>query len=168
MKSCGFFSVLKDLTSEVSGESDHCFSNFFRVAGAVVAVQQDLAEVFEGRRQGHHESVELFLVFAKVDHEEAAFKNKVTQNLMSTISKLRFTEGSVEHGSAAHFGHGHADTQEGVVLGRVMREQEADFLQFHEFSHGSVADAEIAQELESLGNDGLGRTPILQIGDATM
>ena len=60
-------------------------------------VEEDLAQRFEGLRDGEHEGVELVLVLAQVDQEKPP-------------------EGRVEHGAAPHLGNGHGNAQERVVL----------------------------------------------------
>ena len=60
-------------------------------------VEEDLSERLEGLRDGEHEGVELVLVLAEVDHEEAPQRR-------------------VEHGPAAHLRHRHGHAQERVVL----------------------------------------------------
>ena len=51
------------------------------------------------------------------------------------------------------------------MLGRVVREQEGHLLQLDQLADGAVAHAQVGQQLEGLGDDGLGAAPVLQVGD---
>ena len=51
------------------------------------------------------------------------------------------------------------------MLRRVVRQQEPDLLQLDQLAHRAVADAEVAQQLQGLGDDGLRPAPVLEVGD---
>jgi hypothetical protein len=52
------------------------------------------------------------------------------------------------------------------MRGRVIRQQEADFLQLDQLADGAVADAEVRQQLQRLRDDLFRVSPVLQVRDA--
>ena len=49
---------------------------------------------------------------------------------------------------------------------RVVGQQEADLVQLDQLPDGAVANAQLGQELQRLGDDLLGATPVLEVGDS--
>ena len=49
---------------------------------------------------------------------------------------------------------------------RVVGQQEADLVQLDQLPDGAVANAQLGQKLQRLGDDLLGAAPVLEVGDS--
>ena len=67
---------------------------------------------------------------------------------------------------ASHFSDWDSDTEERVVSCRVIGQQEPDFFQLDQLPDGTIAHAQVRQQLQRLGYDLFGVAPVFEIGDA--
>ena len=59
----------------------------------------------------------------------------------------------VEHGPTSHLRDTHVDSQEGIVLRRVVGEEEAHLLQLDQFPHSAVPNSRVREQLKRFTHD---------------